>query len=230
MPTLRQLQARHPDAVMKWFARGRLWHTPEEAQLASTLRSRPAPADRRSPGWRPGGEHRDPRERFKVPRDEKRRRFARDRRAKSWAPKGDRPAEPRPPHEQRPPRESRPPRENQSRPPRENQPRPPRDAERPPRGSQEERRPYGNLQGRPPRGSNERRPPQGDRKDRPAEWNRPPKPFRPRGEREGSGGAARQPDRPKGAGAAPKRFGGRPPARPDRGKPPRGRGGGGHGR
>ena len=25
LPTFKQLQARHPDAVMKWFARGRLW-------------------------------------------------------------------------------------------------------------------------------------------------------------------------------------------------------------
>ena len=30
LPTLQQLQARHPDAVMKWFARGRLWQSPEE--------------------------------------------------------------------------------------------------------------------------------------------------------------------------------------------------------
>src|SRR6185436_15905530 len=71
MPTLRQLQARHPDAVMKWFARGRLWHTPEEAQIAAAMKPGPASADRRTPNWRPGGEHRDPRERFKIPRDEK---------------------------------------------------------------------------------------------------------------------------------------------------------------
>jgi len=25
LPTLRQLQRRHPDSVMKWFERGRLW-------------------------------------------------------------------------------------------------------------------------------------------------------------------------------------------------------------
>src|SRR5262245_35210377 len=81
LPTLRQLQARHPDAVMKWFARGRLWHSPEEARLAATMK-RPDGSDRRSTGWRPGGDHRDPRERFKIPRDEKRRRFARNERAK----------------------------------------------------------------------------------------------------------------------------------------------------
>jgi hypothetical protein len=76
LPTLRQLQARHPDAVMKWFARGRLWHTPEEERLAATIRRRPGSAERRPPQWRPGGEHQDPRDRFKLPRDEKRRRFS----------------------------------------------------------------------------------------------------------------------------------------------------------
>lgn len=82
LPTLRQLQVRHPEAVMLWFAGGRLWSSPEEARAAAEARR--SNRDRRGPGWRPGGEHRDPRDRFKVPRDEKRRRFAeklhRDRR------------------------------------------------------------------------------------------------------------------------------------------------------
>jgi len=82
LPTLRQLQVRHPEAVMLWFARGRLWSSPEEARAA--LEARRSNRERRGPAWRPGGEHRDPRDRFKVPRDEKRRRFAeklqRDRR------------------------------------------------------------------------------------------------------------------------------------------------------
>lgn len=69
VPTMRQLQARHPDTVMMWFARGRLWTSPEEAQAASS-------GPRRTPDWRPGGQHRDPRARFDIPRDEKRRRFA----------------------------------------------------------------------------------------------------------------------------------------------------------
>jgi translation initiation factor IF-2 len=75
LPTLKQLQGKHPDAVLKWFARGKLWHTPEEERMASAFSRRP-PSDPRGPKWRPGGEHRDPRERFKIPRDEKRRRFA----------------------------------------------------------------------------------------------------------------------------------------------------------
>jgi hypothetical protein len=101
MPTLRQLQARHPDAVMKWFARGRLWESQEQERAEALARRRPKTRpmlERRSPDWRPGGEHKDPRDRFKVPRDEKRRRFAeKARRERSMPPKGAGPAPPREP-------------------------------------------------------------------------------------------------------------------------------------
>lgn len=82
VPTFRQLQSKHPDVVMKWFSRGRLWSSPEEerAAVAQQRRRRPEHRDR---SWRPGGAHQDPRERFKVPRDEKRRRFA-DRLRRDW--------------------------------------------------------------------------------------------------------------------------------------------------
>jgi hypothetical protein len=73
VPTLRQLQVRQPDAVMRWFARGRLWASPDEERAAAQARR--SERERRRPDWRPGGEHRDPRDRFKVPREEKRRRF-----------------------------------------------------------------------------------------------------------------------------------------------------------
>ena len=73
LPTLRQLQSQHPDAVLMWFARGRLWKSEEESRAAHS-KSRPT-GDRRGPAWRPGGSHEDPRARFKIPRDEKRRRF-----------------------------------------------------------------------------------------------------------------------------------------------------------
>jgi len=76
LPTLKQLQARHPDTVLRWFARGRLWTSKEEERLAQEARK--AKRQTRGREWRPGGAHRDPRERFKIPRDEKRRRF-RDR-------------------------------------------------------------------------------------------------------------------------------------------------------
>ena len=62
LPTLKQLQSKNPDAVMKWFARGRLWESPEDARrqppIASRLRRE---RDRRGPDWRPGGQHADPR-------------------------------------------------------------------------------------------------------------------------------------------------------------------------
>jgi hypothetical protein len=93
LPTLKQIQARHPDAVLMWFARGRLWQSEEEAREA-LIRQRmerdrkraPAGGDRARPrgrDWRPGGQHKDPRDRFKVPRDVKRARFKARRR---WEP------------------------------------------------------------------------------------------------------------------------------------------------
>jgi hypothetical protein len=132
LPTFRQIQSKHADAVMMWFAHGRLWKSPEEARetrmrhratrevrrARSEARppSRPGPGGTSTPGspehrggdgrtkdrwrnrppagdrpappkarggegrprgrdWRPGGDHKDPRDRFKVPRDVKRARF-----------------------------------------------------------------------------------------------------------------------------------------------------------
>ena len=69
LPTLKQLQRQHPNAVIKWFQRGRLWETPGDAMDASK-------PPRRGPDWRPGGAHKDPREQYKVPRDVKRARWA----------------------------------------------------------------------------------------------------------------------------------------------------------
>ncbi|HKH73553.1 MAG TPA: hypothetical protein VKA59_19475, partial [Vicinamibacterales bacterium] len=63
LPTFNRIREKHPDAEMKWFARGRLWQSPEEAQ-ADLQRAR----IRRDRGWRPGGDHRDPREAFKDKR------------------------------------------------------------------------------------------------------------------------------------------------------------------
>jgi hypothetical protein len=65
LPTLTQLRRTNPGAVMKWFARGRLWESPEEALDARALP--PAQRERRSPEWRPGGKHQDPRARFSKP-------------------------------------------------------------------------------------------------------------------------------------------------------------------
>jgi hypothetical protein len=60
---------------MQWFSRGKLWESPEAAREA-LIRERTAERPReRGRDWRPGGEHKDPRDRFKVPRDVKRARF-----------------------------------------------------------------------------------------------------------------------------------------------------------
>jgi len=85
LPTLRRLQERHPDAEMKWFQRGKLWSSPEEAQSAFQK-----PAEQRPRDWRPGGEHRDPREPFKKQKRERnqaRRQQRFDRKHGGVAPK-----------------------------------------------------------------------------------------------------------------------------------------------
>jgi len=61
LPTLRRLKERHPDAEMKWFARGKLWASPEAARAEPR-----SPSVARSRDWRPGGEHKDPREKYKT--------------------------------------------------------------------------------------------------------------------------------------------------------------------
>src|SRR5215471_734473 len=62
-PTLVQLRRTQPDAVMKWFERGRVWTSPEEAMDARRTErqaSRARPRD-----WRPGGTHVDVRLAYK---------------------------------------------------------------------------------------------------------------------------------------------------------------------
>lgn len=61
MPTLNQLKRHSGTIEMRWFAHGKLWDSPEAAAAA---RKNPPQAEARDRGWRPGGEHRDPRERF----------------------------------------------------------------------------------------------------------------------------------------------------------------------
>jgi len=78
LPTLGQLRRKHPDAVMKWFARGRLWDSPEQAKEAlehARARPRPPAGERRGPGWRPGGAHVDPRAKFDQMKKDRNRRM-----------------------------------------------------------------------------------------------------------------------------------------------------------
>lgn len=49
MPTFNQLRRTNTDVVFKWFSRGRLWETPEEARLGGQLRH-PGARFRKLPG------------------------------------------------------------------------------------------------------------------------------------------------------------------------------------
>ena len=104
LPTFNRIREKHPDAQMKWFARGRLWASPEEAQ-ADLRRERV----RRERDWRPGGEHRDPRQAFKKTRTRAERREHKPRRPEGTGqqpagqrPTGQLPAGHRPPEQRRP--------------------------------------------------------------------------------------------------------------------------------
>ena len=108
MPTFQRIREKHPDAQMKWFARGKLWESPEVARAAQNrgFRDRPRdgertrsdrrggpsgpPAEKRGRDWRPGGEHRDPRQKFV---DAKKQRNARIR-AERWQRKNTTPRKP----------------------------------------------------------------------------------------------------------------------------------------
>jgi hypothetical protein len=79
MPTFRRIQEKHPDAEMKYFARGKLWASPADARLTREEEERPK-SPPRGRDWRPGGEHRDPRQPFK---DAKKARNQ-DRRQQRW--------------------------------------------------------------------------------------------------------------------------------------------------
>jgi hypothetical protein len=63
LPTFNQLARKNSDIAMRYFARGRLWDNPEQAQWANRNPD-VRPAERRDRNWRPGGQHKDPRARF----------------------------------------------------------------------------------------------------------------------------------------------------------------------
>ena len=62
LPTFERLRKKQPDVVLKYFARGRLWASAEDARAAGDP---PRPSEPRGREWRPGGTHKDPRDRFK---------------------------------------------------------------------------------------------------------------------------------------------------------------------
>jgi len=193
LPTLRRLQERHPDAEMKWFQRGKLWASPEEAESAFVK-----PAEPRGRDWRPGGQHRDPREPFKKQKRERnqarrQQRFDRKQGGQAqgsnerpaWKDRQGRPPERRPgtdrprsggghssmsgrpaSGDRRPPSGDRRPPSGDRRPPSSDR-RPPSGERRPP--SSDRRPPSGDR--RPP--SSDRRPPSSDRRP-PSSDRRPP--------------------------------------------------------
>jgi hypothetical protein len=93
MPTFQRLREKHPDAEMKWFARGKLWDSPEAArpprEYGQPEGGPPREGDRRRPpagrgehrgrDWRPGGEHRDPRQPFKDAKKARNQRWRDER-------------------------------------------------------------------------------------------------------------------------------------------------------
>ena len=110
LPTLTQLKRTQPNVVLMWFERGRVWESPTAARAAlEARRSQPRSRDRK-PEWRPGGDHRDPRAKYQLSRDEKRARFKKrndfERRSGPGRPPGgDRQVkrDGRPPFDSRPP-------------------------------------------------------------------------------------------------------------------------------
>lgn len=83
LPTFQQLRRANKDVVMKWFARGRLWESreqerdswqrrkarveisPDRRGAKANVVPRDQEKERRGRDWRPGGQHKDPRDRFK---------------------------------------------------------------------------------------------------------------------------------------------------------------------
>jgi hypothetical protein len=81
-PTFNRLKQKHPSAVLKWFQNGKLWSSRLEARQAaeasrraSQRKTRHVEAPPRDRKWRPGGTHRDPRQKYKDARKARWTRF-----------------------------------------------------------------------------------------------------------------------------------------------------------
>lgn len=83
LPTFRQLQRTQTEVALRWFERGKVWESPAAAsaaaKLAKTEGRRPRKTtEPRGREWRPGGNHKDPKARFEMTRDQKRAKFKRN--------------------------------------------------------------------------------------------------------------------------------------------------------
>ncbi len=175
LPTVAQLKRTNQDVVVKWFARGKLWDSPE-AELAAQY-APVRPVEKRSRDWRPGGTHKDPRDRFKK-KNRPERAWSEEQRDRDLARRPKPAGEGRPPGDRRPwqPKRSGPPRgDRPSGPPRDGRPVPHRSSsDRPwqtkPTGPRAERKPWNPKPSGPPRGdrkpwdSRPSGPPRGDRR------------------------------------------------------------------
>jgi hypothetical protein len=205
LPTLRQLQRTQTDVTLRWFERGKVWESPEAAIGAAKLAETEA-REKRTKEWRPGGEHRDPKARFEMTRDQKRAKFKREQSDGGRA--SESPFGPKPPRVERP-RPDRPPSDRskpEGRPTRPafNRARPDRPkSDRPWPDRPKSDRPWSDR-------SKSDRPGPGPRPDRPLP-DRGPRP--PRSDNRGGEGWSRPPsgDRP---------FGDRPPRRDRPSGPP----------
>src|SRR6185295_17154997 len=106
LPTLAQLRRKHPEAMLKWFQRGRLWTSPDEATLA--LGAERDAARKRPATWRPGGTHEDPRQKYLDAKKAKWTRFKQAIRNRAEGRRERDEERDRPPSAERP-REERPP-------------------------------------------------------------------------------------------------------------------------
>ncbi len=185
LPTLNRLKEKHASAVMKWFERGQLWESRDAAREAGE-----AGGERRDRTWRPGGEHRDPRQPYKDAKKAKWQRFKQGIRAR-WEEKQARPEEPVDPESFTPPHG------DPLRPEIDKPPSRPRardnDRDNPPRGGFDKprgpRRDDGDRRDRDDRPRSE---PRGDERRERSEW-RPKGP--PRGDRRAARQRARGPRR-----------------------------------
>src|SRR5262245_45032189 len=75
LPTVTQLKRTNKDVLLRWFARGKLWESPDAERESWRRRDAGAAArgqrEERGRDWRPGGQHKDPRQQF---RDQKKQR------------------------------------------------------------------------------------------------------------------------------------------------------------
>jgi hypothetical protein len=100
LPTFQRIKEKHPDAQMKYFARGKLWESQEAARATEKRKGT------RTRDWRPGGNHRDPRQKFI---DAKKQRNAAMRKERWERMRGQGTEEPaRPPRPRGPNREPKP--------------------------------------------------------------------------------------------------------------------------